>query len=105
MIFGETGGGFKAGTLLAMPSAKGLFHKASIDSGSALRRLSKEAATETARRVLKGLGISTTQLHRLAAVPADAFVKLQLQAAHHEGPLLAPSTPNAQGPSSGPDIR
>ena len=104
MIFGESGGGFKVGTLLAMPSATGLFHKASIESGSALKRVSKEAATEAARRVLKSLGISTKQLHKLADVPADAFVKIQLQAEHHEGPLLEPSSPDANIPSRKPDI-
>jgi len=105
MIFGESGGGFKVGTLLAMPSAKGLFHKASIESGSALRRVSKEAATETARRVLKGLGIGANELHKLADVPADAFVKMQLQAEHNEGPLLKPSAPaHAKAPSPRPDL-
>jgi para-nitrobenzyl esterase len=104
MIFGESGGGFKVGTLLAMPSAKGLFHKASIESGSALRRVSKEAATETARRVLKGLGIGAGELHKLADVPADAFVKMQLQAEHNEGPLTQPSAPDAKTPSPRPDL-
>jgi len=104
MIFGESGGGFKVGTLLAMPSAKGLFHKASIESGSALRRVSKEAATETARRVLKGLGIGANELHKLADVPADAFVKMQLQAEHNEGPLLESSAPGAKAQSPRPDV-
>lgn len=104
MIFGESGGGFKVGTLLAMPSAKGLFHKASIESGAALRRVSKEAATQTARRVLKGLGIGTNELHKLADVPADAFVKMQLQAEHNEGPLLEPSAPGAKATSARPDL-
>lgn len=105
MIFGESGGGFKVGTLLAMPSAKGLFHKASIESGSALRRVSKEAATETAHRVLKGLGIRPNELHKLADVPADAFVKMQLQAEHNEGPLLESSAPaNAKTSSPRPDL-
>ena len=36
-IFGESGGGAKVSTLLAMPAAKGLFHKAIIESGSMLR--------------------------------------------------------------------
>ncbi len=104
MIFGESGGGFKVGTLLAMPSATGLFHKASIESGSALRRVSKEAATETARRVLKGLGIGASELHKLADVPADAFVKMQLQAEHNEGPLLQSSGSDAKAPSPRPDL-
>jgi para-nitrobenzyl esterase len=98
MIFGESGGGFKVGTLLAMPSAKGLFHKASIESGSALRRISKEVATQTARRVLEDLGIGTNELHKLADVPADAFVKMQLQAEHNEGSLLVPSVADAKAP-------
>ena len=37
MIFGESGGGRKVGTLLAMPSAKGLFHRATIESGVSIQ--------------------------------------------------------------------
>src|SRR6185295_5860982 len=37
MIFGQSGGGRKVATLLAMPSAKGLFHRATIESGATLR--------------------------------------------------------------------
>jgi para-nitrobenzyl esterase len=88
MICGESGGGFKVGTLLAMPAARGLFHKASIESGSSLRRLSKDAATELARRVLSGLGVGPHELHKLADVPADAFVKIQLQAEPRIGPVV-----------------
>src|SRR5258708_823498 len=36
MIFGQSGGGAKVSHLMAMPSAKGLFHKAAIQSGSSL---------------------------------------------------------------------
>ena len=108
MICGESGGGFKVGTLLAMPSAKGLFHKASIESGSALRRNTKEEATEIARRVLKGLGLGANELQKLADVQADAFVKMQLQAEHGEGPLLTPSdAPGSQsmrGQEPGPVV-
>src|SRR5262249_32534965 len=37
MIFGQSGGGRKVETLLAMPSAKGLFHRATIESGAAVK--------------------------------------------------------------------
>jgi para-nitrobenzyl esterase len=108
MICGESGGGFKVGTLLAMPSARGLFHKASIESGPQLRRLSKAEATETARRVLIGLDIGVHELHKLADVPAEAFVKMQLQAEHQEGPLLKPSgaagSATAGAPALGPVV-
>ena len=37
MVFGQSGGGRKVATLLAMPSAKGLFHRAVIESGATLQ--------------------------------------------------------------------
>src|ERR1700680_304548 len=36
-VFGQSGGGRKVGTLLAMPSAKGLFHRAIIESGAGIK--------------------------------------------------------------------
>ena len=93
MLFGESGGGFKTGTLLAMPAAQGLFHKASIESGSALTRMTRANATETARRVLKGLGIAPHELQKLAGVPAQALLDIQMKGA--AGPLGTPSGPEA----------
>ena len=46
MIFGQSGGGAKVSTLLAMPAAKGLFHRAAIESGAALRVGTPETANE-----------------------------------------------------------
>ena len=83
-VQGESGGGGKVGTLLAMPAAQGLFHKAIIESGSALRRVSKEHATENARKVLRGLGIGAHELHKLADVPAQDLVRIQAQIERHE---------------------
>ena len=91
MVFGESGGGFKTGTLLAMPSAHGLFHKCSIESGASPRRMEKAAATETARRVLKGLGIAPGDLAKLADVPGQAFIDIQLAVEQGKGPLTVPS--------------
>jgi para-nitrobenzyl esterase len=44
-IMGESGGGAKVSTLLAMPAAKGLFHRAVIQSGPGLRGVPTDAAT------------------------------------------------------------
>ena len=87
-IQGESGGGFKVGTLMAMPAAQGLFHKAIIESGASLRRVTKEDATETARRVLRALGIGEHEVHKLADVPAEDLVRIQLQADYHVGPVV-----------------
>ena len=43
-IFGQSGGGRKVETLLAMPSAKGLFHRAIIESGAAVKVVDRDVA-------------------------------------------------------------
>ena len=58
MIFGESGGGGKVSTLMAMPAAKGLFHRATIQSGPGLIGIKPEAATETARAICRAVGVS-----------------------------------------------
>lgn len=88
-VFGESGGGAKTCTLMAMPSAHGLFHKAGVQSGPMLRGGSKEAATETARRVLAGLGLGPKDIGKLSEIPAQKLLAIQL--AGDKGPLAAPT--------------
>lgn len=57
-IFGQSGGGAKVSTLLAMPDAEGLFHKAIIQSGAGIEAGSKESAAKAAMALLDQLGIS-----------------------------------------------
>jgi para-nitrobenzyl esterase len=64
-IFGQSGGGAKVSTLLAMPPAQGLFHKAIIQSGPGLTMADKTKAAELAERTLAALGISKADVHRL----------------------------------------
>jgi para-nitrobenzyl esterase len=49
LIFGQSGGGAKTSTLLATPSAKGLFHRAAVQSGSALKLAEPESASRVGR--------------------------------------------------------
>jgi para-nitrobenzyl esterase len=86
MLFGESGGGFKTSTLMAMPRAHGLFHKAGIQSGAMLRGIPKDIATRTARRLLADLGIGPRDLRKLVTVPAEKLLDMQLAAARGEGP-------------------
>jgi para-nitrobenzyl esterase len=69
-IFGESGGGMKVSILQAMPAAKGLFHKAVVQSGPGLRSVSAEAATRNAKAVLDALGIAPGDLGRLETISA-----------------------------------
>jgi para-nitrobenzyl esterase len=72
-IFGQSGGGGKVSALLAMPSAKGLFHKAIIQSGASVRFAERERTTRLADAVLKqlelGPHLSRGQLDALQALP------------------------------------
>ena len=73
-IFGESGGGGKVSVLLAMPAARGLFHRAIIQSGAAIRVSTRERANALAEAVLKELGIGRNECERLQTVPADRLL-------------------------------
>ncbi|HEV3041751.1 MAG TPA: carboxylesterase/lipase family protein [Candidatus Angelobacter sp.] len=68
MIFGQSGGGAKTTTILATPSAKGLFHCAAVQSGSALRLSTREQATKRAEALLTKLGISKSNIGNLQKI-------------------------------------
>lgn len=92
MVFGESGGGQKTSTLMAMPDARGLFHRAGIQSGALLRGIPRDVATEAALRLLAGLGLGPHQVARLAEVPARKLISIQLAGGNHEGPLSLPTS-------------
>ena len=72
MIFGESGGGAKVSTLLAMPSAQGLFHRAVVQSGPGLRALSREDAAKMAAEFLDITG-NRDRIERLHAMRSDTI--------------------------------
>jgi para-nitrobenzyl esterase len=69
-IFGESAGGMSVGALLAMPSARGLFHKAIPQSGSCDTISTVARANRTAERVLSKLGVSADDADAIRAIPA-----------------------------------
>ncbi|MFL5297574.1 MAG: carboxylesterase/lipase family protein [Phenylobacterium sp.] len=73
-IAGQSGGGAKVSTLMAMPAAKGLFHKAIVESGSLTKVADRAATKSLAEAVLKALDIAPGDLGRLADVPPAALV-------------------------------
>lgn len=69
-IFGQSGGGAKVNALMAMPSAKGLFHKAINQSGSFRAAMLDKATTQAiAAEVLKELKISPERIDEIREVP------------------------------------
>jgi para-nitrobenzyl esterase len=84
-IFGQSGGAGKVSTLLAMPPAKGLFHRAIVQSGANLKGVSTEDATKTARMLMDKLGVKTAD--QLQQVPMDQLISATLDT---RGLRLAP---------------
>ena len=65
MIYGQSGGASKVTTLLGMPSAKGLIHRASVQSGGGGNYPSGEESREFARQIVKELGIAPNDIGAL----------------------------------------
>ncbi len=74
MIFGESGGGAKVCTLLAMPAAQGLFHRAAVQSGAWLRGIERDDANRTAKALLDELGIIPQRIDDLQKVPVEKLL-------------------------------
>jgi para-nitrobenzyl esterase len=70
-LFGESGGGAKVSTLLALPQAEGLFHKAIIQSGPGLSGLLPATATGFAGKVLDHFGIKKEHIDQLQELSID----------------------------------
>jgi para-nitrobenzyl esterase len=72
MLFGQSGGGAKIATLMAMPSAKGLFHRAATMSGQQVTAAGPFNATKRAKGFIDKLGVK--DLAALRALPAETFL-------------------------------
>ncbi|WP_185827314.1 carboxylesterase/lipase family protein [Edaphobacter aggregans] len=70
-IFGQSGGGGKVAALLAMPAAKGLFHRAIIQSGPFVRALSQDYSHRVAETLLAELGLQKSEVRKLQKIPVD----------------------------------
>src|SRR6266571_1108213 len=73
-VNGQSGGGAKVSTLLGMPATKGLIHKAIIESGSALKGVSRENANKTAERLLAKLNLQANQVDELQKLPMERLL-------------------------------
>jgi para-nitrobenzyl esterase len=77
LIFGQSGGGAKVSHLLGMPSAKGLFHRAGVMSGSRLTAMSRESAVEPSDKLLQKLGVTRKDIGKLQSLPFSTLLAAQ----------------------------
>jgi para-nitrobenzyl esterase len=75
MIMGESGGGAKVSTLCGMPSAKGLFHRAVVESGSALSAQKPQDSAKSTDRFFLRLGLTKSQLPVLHQLPVNRLLE------------------------------
>jgi para-nitrobenzyl esterase len=73
-VFGQSGGGAKVSTLMAMPQARGLFHRAIVQSGSHLEALAPDEATRHAVALLAALELKPNEVPRLLKLPTEKIV-------------------------------
>ena len=73
-VFGQSGGGRKVATLLAMPSAQGLFHRAIIESGATLKLVEPAQGARVARELMKQLGLDASKWRDVQNVPLDKLM-------------------------------
>ena len=78
-IFGQSGGGGKVSTLMAMPSAKGLFGKAIVESGSITQLMEPKYSRRIGAKTVEALHLNPSRIDRIAEVPYE-----QLLAAYND---------------------
>lgn len=77
MIFGQSGGGSKVCHLMAMPSAKGLFHRAAVESGVSQKTGTRENAAKSAEKLIAQLGLPKSRFMALQEMPFEMIIGAQ----------------------------
>lgn len=73
-IFGQSGGGGKVSTLLATPSAGGLFHKAIVQSGSMLRTMESKYSRRIGAAMVEELGLKPSEIDNIQKLPYETLL-------------------------------
>jgi para-nitrobenzyl esterase len=109
MIFGQSGGGSKVSTLLATPSAKGLFQRAAVQSGSSLRQATREEASAETEKLLKALGLTKATIGDIRKVSWQRLLEAQVASGGNFRPVVGgavlPHHPfDPAGPAESADV-
>ena len=73
-IFGQSGGAGKVSTLLGMPAAQGLFHRAIAQSGSAVTSMPATTASQNAEALMSRLELKPNQADALQQLPIEQVI-------------------------------
>jgi para-nitrobenzyl esterase len=87
-LYGQSGGGRKVSIAMASPEARGLFHRAIVQSGSHLRLRTRDRAAAATRSLLDVLGIPASEARRLQDVPTDRLTAANAEVRGRFAPTL-----------------
>lgn len=73
-IFGQSGGAAKVSMLMAMPSAKGLFHRAIIESRPGEKGVPRGEASAAAEQFLSRLGLKSNEIDQAQMLPVERLL-------------------------------
>jgi para-nitrobenzyl esterase len=90
-IFGQSGGGGKVTALMAMPSAKGLFQKAIVESGSIIHFMDPKYSRRIGVETVRELGLSASTIEKIKTVPYDTLLAATRRAIEKVRPEAAAS--------------
>ena len=93
-IFGQSGGGAKVSVLMGMPAAKGLFHRAIVESGSTLRVRTQESSRKLADLIVTELGLTAATIDQLQTMPYAQLLQASTKVMREHNPAPAGGVPN-----------
>ena len=85
-IFGQSGGGGKVNILLGTPSAKGLFHRGIIESGSMTSLMAPETSRNMARAIVGKLGLDEKTIDKIQTIPYSELLAASTEAIVEQNP-------------------
>ena len=101
MIYGQSGGGSKVTTLLGMPSASGLIHRAAAQSGGGGNIPTREQQREVARVMMKDLGLAANDIGALQKMDWPSLIaagNAAITKVNPAGPRVLRSRPSRASP-------
>jgi para-nitrobenzyl esterase len=86
-IFGQSGGGGKVSALMGMPAAKGLFHRAIVESGSMLRAGNQEKSQRLADWIVAELGLTRDTIDQIRTLPYQQVLQAGQKVLREHNPM------------------
>ena len=93
-LFGQSGGGGKVSTLMAMPAAKGLFHRAIVESGSILQGIPQAHAQQLTDAIVGELGLTAATISQIQTLPYQQILTVADKVVRDRRPKTAAGIPN-----------